>query len=198
MTRQQTGTGAPETNAANDAAPVAASTARRRLLYGSVAGAAALAGAGLAWWKFQPHGLEPQAEEAFWSMEFDQPDGGRLALKAFRGQPLLLNFWATWCPPCVEELPMLNTFRRENASNGWQVLGLAIDQPSAVRKFLQRIPLEFPTGLAGMGGTELGRSLGNLTGGLPFTVVFGAEGKVLHRKMGQLTPQDLRLWAALR
>jgi thiol-disulfide isomerase/thioredoxin len=142
--------------------------------------------------------MEPGAEQALWSMEFDQPDGGALALKSFAGKPLLLNFWATWCPPCVEELPMLNAFYREHAAKGWQVLGLAIDQPSAVRKFLARIPLEFPVGLAGLGGTDLGRSLGNLTGGLPFTVVLGAEGRVLHRKMGQVTPQDLTLWSALR
>ncbi|MBU0749472.1 MAG: TlpA family protein disulfide reductase [Gammaproteobacteria bacterium] len=180
------------------AAPSAPSPRRRRLLYAGVAGAAALGGAGLAWWKFQPHAMEPGAEQALWSMEFDQPDGGALALKSFAGKPLLLNFWATWCPPCVEELPMLNAFYREHAAKGWQVLGLAIDQPSAVRKFLARIPLEFPVGLAGLGGTDLGRSLGNLTGGLPFTVVLGAEGRVLHRKMGQVTPQDLTLWSALR
>jgi thiol-disulfide isomerase/thioredoxin len=180
------------------AAPSAPSPTRRRLLYAGVAGSAALGGAGLAWWKFQPHAMEPGAEQALWSMEFDQPDGGALALKSFAGKPLLLNFWATWCPPCVEELPMLNAFYREHAAKGWQVLGLAIDQPSAVRKFLARIPLEFPVGLAGLGGTDLGRSLGNLTGGLPFTVVLGAEGRVLHRKMGQVTPQDLTLWSALR
>ena len=92
---------------------------------------------------------------------------------------------------------MLNAFHREHAAKGWQVLGLAIDQPTAVRKFLERIPLDFPVGLAGLGGTDLGRSLGNLTGGLPFTVVLGAEGKVLHRKMGQVTPQDLQLWSAM-
>ena len=67
-----------------------------------------------------------------------------------------------------------------------------------MRKFLARLPLDFPVGLAGLGGSELGRSLGNLTGGLPFTVVFGAEGRVLHRKMGQVTPQDLQKWVALR
>ena len=125
-------------------------------------------------------------------------NGPNLRLQEQRGQVVLINFWATWCPPCVEELPMLNAFYREQAANGWQVVGLAIDQPSAVRKFLQRVPLEFPVGLAGLGGTDLGRSLGNLTGGLPFTVVMGAEGRVLHRKMGQVTPQDLQLWSTLR
>lgn len=142
--------------------------------------------------------MEAGAEQALWGMEFEKPEGGVVALKSFSGKPLLLNFWATWCPPCVEELPMLNAFYREHAAKGWQVLGLAIDQPSAVRKFLARIPLEFPVGLAGLGGTDLGRSLGNLTGGLPFTVVLGGAGRVLHRKMGQVTPEDLRLWASLR
>jgi thiol-disulfide isomerase/thioredoxin len=174
-----------------------ASAARRRLLYAGVAGAAALGGAGLAWWKFQPHAMEPGVEQALWTMEFERPEGGMVALKSMAGKPLVLNFWATWCPPCVEELPMLNAFYRQQASNGWQVLGLAIDQPSAVRKFLQRMPLDIPVGLAGLGGTDLGRSLGNLTGGLPFTVVFGGNGRVLHRKMGQVTPQDLQLWAPL-
>ncbi len=78
------------------------------------------------------------------------------------------------------------------------MVGLAIDQPSSVRKFLDRLPLDFPVGLAGLGGTELGRSLGNLTGGLPFTVVLGQGGRVLHRKMGQVTPDDLKQWVHLR
>ena len=175
-----------------------ASATRRRLLVAGVAGAAAVAGAGVAWWKFSPHALSPGAEQALWALEFEQPGGGTLAMKSFLGKPLLLNFWATWCPPCVEELPLLNAFFREQAANGWQVVGLAIDQPSSVRKFLERIPLAFPVGLAGLGGTDLGRSLGNLTGGLPFTVVLGAEGRVLHRKMGQVSPQDLALWTPLR
>jgi thiol-disulfide isomerase/thioredoxin len=168
------------------------------MLYAAVAGLAAAGGAGLAWWKFQPHAVEPGAEGALWSMEFEKPEGGMLSLRALSGKPLVVNFWATWCPPCVEELPLLNAFYRQHAANGWQVVGLAIDQPSAVRKFLQRMPLDFPIGLAGLGGTELGRSLGNLTGGLPFTVVLGGEGRVLHRKMGQVTAEDLQLWTALK
>lgn len=176
----------------------AAPVSRRRALYAGVAAAAALGGAGLAWWRLQPHAVQVGAEQALWTQAFDTPEGAQLAMGAFAGKPLVLNFWATWCPPCVEELPLLNTFHRENKVKGWQVVGLAIDQPSSVRKFLARLPLDFPVGLAGLGGSELGRSLGNLTGGLPFTVVFGADGRVLHRKMGQVTSQDLRGWAAMR
>ena len=169
--------------------------ARRRFLYAGVAGAAALGGAGLAWWKFQPHAVEPGAEQALWGLEFDTPTGGTLAMKSLAGKPLLLNFWATWCPPCVEELPMLNAFYREQSAKGWQVLGLAIDQPSAVRKFLTRIPLDFPVGLAGLGGTDLGRSLGNVNGGLPFTVFLDRNGRLRERKIGELSAQDLANWA---
>ena len=171
---------------------------KRQLLMGGVAAAAGLAGAGIAWWRFQPHAVVDGALDAFWAHQWDAPDGASLQMASFRGQPLLLNFWATWCPPCVEELPMLNTFYRKRRAQGWNVVGLAIDQPSSVRKFLDRLPLDFPVGLAGLGGTELGRSLGNLTGGLPFTVVLGQGGRVLHRKMGQVTPDDLKQWVHLR
>lgn len=171
---------------------------RRRVLTGGVAAAAALAGGGLAWWKFSPHAVDDAAVAAWWEQSFDTPQGdASLAMASLRGKPLLVNFWATWCPPCVEELPLLNAFYREQRARGWQLLGVAVDQPSAVRSFLQRLPLDFPVGMAGMQGTELSKTLGNLSGALPFTVVFGADGGVAHRKLGQVRPDDLAQWARL-
>jgi thiol-disulfide isomerase/thioredoxin len=175
-----------------------ASLGRRRWLLGAVASAAALGGAGLAWRTYQPHTMSPTAESALWQMAFTTPDGAALSMAALRGKPVLLNFWATWCPPCVEELPLLSSFYREYSAKGWQVLGLAVDQLAPVQRFLAKAPVTFPVAMAGMPGLEISRSLGNLSGALPFTVVLGSDGRVAHRKMGKVTPGDLRAWAALK
>jgi len=186
-----------DTPSASEHAPPDAG--RRRLLYGGVAAGAALAGAGWAWWRFQPHAPSAEAQvsdAAFFGQSFETPEGAPLAAQVFRGKPLLLNFWATWCPPCIAELPLLNEFFLKHQALGWQVVGLAIDQSASVRKFLERSPVNFPIAMGGLGGTELSRSLGNLAGGLPFTVVFAADGRVVHRKIGQIKPQDLSDWVA--
>ena len=177
--------------------PSRSNAIQRRWLLGAVAGAAALGGAGLAWWKGAAHdGTGLPAD--FWELKFDTPSGQSLGMASLRGQTLLLNFWATWCPPCVEELPLIDGFFQENSKKGWQVLGLAVDQLAAVNGFLAKAPVKFPVALAGMPGVALSQSLGNLSGGLPFTVVLGKSGSVLHRKMGRVTPDDLRAWAGLK
>ena len=172
---------------------------RRNLLYVGAALAAAVAGAGVAWRRAQPDAgaVANTPVDAFWALEFETPDGAPLKISTFAGQPLLLNFWATWCPPCVEELPLLNRFAKSQQARGWRVLGLAVDQPSAVRTWLKKSPLDFPVAMAGLEGTDLSKRLGNLTGGLPFSVAFGAKGAVLQRKGGQLTPEDLDRWAQM-
>ena len=163
---------------------------RRGLLYAAVGAAAAVAGAGLAIWKWGPHESN-QPDPALWTMNFETPGGTQLAMQSFRGKPLLLNFWATWCPPCVEEMPLLDTFFKQHSARQWQVVGLAIDQPSKVRAYLQKTPVAYPIGLAGLGGTELAKALGNDSGGLPFTLVVGGAGTIVERRMGRLTPADL-------
>jgi thiol-disulfide isomerase/thioredoxin len=173
--------------------------ARRTLLVG-VAGAAALAGVGVAIWR-QPQDHVTLVQEpvpGFWAYHWESPDGVSVALKSFQGRPLLLNFWATWCPPCVEELPLINQFYLDNKVRGWQVLGVAIDKKEPVQKFLRATPLSFPVALAGLAGTELGRGLGNLTGSLPFTVALAADGSVALRKLGRVLPADLAGLAALK
>ena len=132
---------------------------------------------------------------ALWSQTFDTPVGGKLAMQSLRGKPLLINFWATWCPPCVDELPLLERFYAENKAKNLQIVGLAADKPDAVAQFLQKMPLTFPIGLVGMPGIALSKSWGNLVGGLPFSVMLAADGHVMQRKMGKLDESDLKLWA---
>ncbi len=171
---------------------------RRRWLYGTVAALAGLGGAGLALRKFGLNEVNEAALVALWGMTFETPDGAHLSLSTFRGRPLLLNFWATWCPPCVDELPLLDSFYRENKVNGWQVVGLAVDRLEPVQAFLARQSLGFPMALAGMTGISLSKSMGNVGGGLPFTVALGGNGKMLDRKIGKISPQDLARWYGLK
>ncbi len=155
-------------------------------------------GAGLAWRRNarQAHALSA-AEQSFWQQRFAQVDGQELATAQFLGHPLVLNFWATWCPPCIEELPLLSAFYSENKANGWQVLGLAVDQLAPVQRFLQQTPLTFPVALAGFSGVELSRALGNNNGGLPFSVLMSATGQVVYRKLGRLSAPEVAAFKTL-
>lgn len=170
---------------------------KRNLLTGGVAVAACALGAGVAWWRLAPREAHSPAVAAFWASRFEGPNGEPVVTERFLGQPLLVNFWATWCPPCVEELPLLNAFQAEHGGRGWQVLALAVDQAAPVRQFLQKLPLNFPVGMAGLAGTELSRGLGNLGGGLPYSLVFDRGGAVQHQKVGKLSAEDLAQWAQL-
>lgn len=167
---------------------------RRAWMVGGLSVAAGLAGALVAWQKFEPHAVMDEAVLNFWMQSFERPEGGTLLMQEFQGKPLLINFWATWCPPCIEELPLIDAFYNRNKSKSLQVIGLAVDQPSMVRRYLTQKPLSFPVGLAGFNGTELGRALGNAQSVLPFSVIFDAKGRLLAQKAGKLEQADLDAW----
>ena len=190
---------------ATAAAPTATnSTARtprrRQALMVAAGGVAALAGMGLAWQRQGQalHGTDTAATpapDALWALKAVLPQGGQLDLATMRGKPLLINFWATWCAPCVREMPEIDRFHRQFGPRGWQVLGLAIDRPAPVSEFLARVKVGFPVALAGLDGTDLLHSLGNPQGGLPFTILVNAAGLVAQRKMGETHFDELVGWA---
>lgn len=172
---------------------------RRQVLTVGIAVAAALSGAGVAYWQSQQEATDTPAKQVgglddLWQMQFETPDGGKLAMQSLKGKPLLINFWATWCPPCVEELPLLERFYSENKAKSVQILGLAADKPEAVRGFLKKLPLTFPIGITDLSGIALSKSWGNLAGGLPFSVMLASDGSVMQRKMGILSEDDLKIW----
>lgn len=170
---------------------------RRYWLYAGAAVGIAAVGGAAAWWggaRGGAAGVLP--EDTLWAQQWTALDGSTLPMESLRGRPTVVNFWATWCPPCVHELPLLNAFHRSHHAQGWQVLGVAIDKAAAVQQFLRKLPLDYPVALAGPGGVGLTRALGNLPGGLPFTLVTAANGRILHRKIGQIQAPDLEHWAA--
>lgn len=164
---------------------------RRAWILGTAGAGATAAGIGGFLWRE----TALRTYEPLWSLRFPQPDGGELVMAERRGKPLLLNFWATWCAPCVKEMPELDRFARDFGGQGWQVVGLAVDGPTPVREFLKKLPVGFTIGLAGFDGTDLARELGNPQGALPFTVIFDARGRLVRQKLGQTSYDELTRWA---
>ena len=105
---------------------------------------------------------------------------------------LLINFWATWCPPCVSEMPELVALQNDWGSKNLQVVGIGIDSPSNIREFAEKHKITYPLLLGGLEGSELSRQFGNQSGGLPFTILIGPDGSVRQTYMGRLDMEKVR------
>ena len=171
--------------------PEISSNLTRRLVIGGVATGGLIAGGLVSWLKNTPSASNLQQLQKLWSSTYRHPNGDDVDWSRFQGKPLIINFWATWCTPCVEEMPLIDRFYKENNAKGWQVVGLAVDQPSRVKSFLAQNPISYPIVLAGLGGTELSQALGNQSGALPFTLILSANERVLLKKIGKLKAEEL-------
>jgi thiol-disulfide isomerase/thioredoxin len=112
----------------------------------------------------------------------------------FRGRPLLLNFWASWCAPCLEEMPALQRFAGEQAGNV-RVVGIALDEAEAVRGFLAHTPVDYPILLDSPGGNDASVRLGDSRGVLPYSVLVDADGRIVKARTGPFGPGEIAGWA---
>ena len=124
-------------------------------------------------------------------------EGGQLTLPIdYAGRPVLINLWASWCGPCIKEMPELDRYARAQGAAGVQVLGIALDDAEAVRTFLQRVPVNYPIALDQAGPADAGVRLGNVRGVLPYTVLVDATGRVAKHKIGPFEHGEIDGWAA--
>ncbi len=170
---------------------------KRPLLIGFVATVALAAGLGVAYWQLHGQAADAPVSKSFYELKLKDANDAPVNFQAWRGKRVVINFWATWCPPCVEEMPEFDRMAKASASKNIEFVGIAIDSPSNVREFTQKIQIGYPLVPAGFEGTELARRFGNQSGSLPFTVVLNEDGQVLHTKMGRVRTQELQLWLGL-
>src|SRR3970282_1500768 len=110
--------------------------------------------------------------------------GNTHSLSSWRGKVVLLNFWATWCPPCREEIPLFIDLQRRYAQQGLQIVGISIDNPEAVARYWQEMKINYPLLIADETTYELMAAYGNRQGGLPYSVLIAADGRIAGGKIG--------------
>jgi thiol-disulfide isomerase/thioredoxin len=134
---------------------------------------------------------DPKAAAALNGLALPDADGKEQRIDQWRGKVMIVNFWATWCAPCREEMPEFIKAQNELGPKGLQIVGIAVDQPDKVRQFVAEIGLNYPALVGGFGAMELSRALGNTVMALPFTVIVDRNGAIAHTQLGVLKPDKL-------
>lgn len=119
-------------------------------------------------------------------------DGQPHRLSDWKGRPLIVNFWATWCDPCREEIPLLEKIRHENARDDLEIIGIAVDYRDTVAKFSERLGIDYPVLIGDKGGLAAVKAFGLDEVLLPFSVFADREGQIAALKLGQLHPDEAR------
>ena len=121
----------------------------------------------------------------------DDSSGKAQPIAQWRGKTLVVNFWAAWCPPCREEMPIFSRLQAKYAANGVQFVGIALDTADNVNRFTQQQTVGYPLLIGGASGGELAQQLGNASLALPYTVVLGATGEVRLARLGRVGEEEL-------
>lgn len=124
-------------------------------------------------------------------MQLQLPDlnGATQSLANWKGQPMVVNFWATWCAPCVREMPELDALQKKYPHV--RFVGIGVDSAANMQKFVEKVQVSYPLWVIGAGAIDTLRKLGNPSGGLPFTIVFNADGGINRKILGEIQPDDL-------
>ena len=143
-------------------------------------------------WIYKTGLASDPAIKAFFANPWQTPDGKSVDTEQWRGRVIVVNFWASWCPPCVEEMPTLDKLQAEFKSQNVLFVGIGIDSPSNIREFLEKTPVSYPIVIGGLEGSNLSKQLGNSQGALPYTIVINAQGKATSSKLGKISEEELR------
>lgn len=164
---------------------------KKLLVFAVLAVAALAAGAWFAQMRYAPRAVAPQAVSALWPLQFADLRGQPQALSQWRGKVLVLNFWASWCAPCREEMPDFDALRRQYQGRGVEFVGIAIDNEQNVAQFLQTMPVSYPILIGEGAALTLARQLGNNSGALPYTLVIDSGGNIALSHLGLLPREQL-------
>jgi thiol-disulfide isomerase/thioredoxin len=158
----------------------------KKLLYAVPLALAALAGG--MWFAQTRHDAQPSAAPvgALWELSFPDERGQPQALSQWRGQVVVLNFWASWCAPCREEMPDFVALRTKHHARGVEFIGIAVDNSARVAQFLQKQPVNYPVLIGEGAAHRLARQLGNPSGALPYTIVLDRNGNIVLAHLGRL------------
>ncbi|MBT2767790.1 TlpA family protein disulfide reductase [Stenotrophomonas sp. ISL-67] len=142
----------------------------------------------------RPAAVAARPGDAMPAITLPDVDGTAVEFASFHGRPLLINVWASWCGPCVEEMPMLAAFADAQPRDGVQVVGLAIDTPDGVCDFLERVPVKYPIVIEQPAPDDASVRLGNAQGLLPYTVLVDAGGTIVKQKLGPFAHGEIERW----
>jgi thiol-disulfide isomerase/thioredoxin len=159
---------------------------KKWLYFAPLALIALAAGVWLAQTRYTPKAPAAPAVAALWQLGFPDAQGQRQMLAQWRGQILVLNFWASWCAPCREEMPDFVSLRSQYRSRGVEFVGIAIDSSPRVAQFLQQHPVNYPILIGEGAAHNLARQLGNSSGALPYTIVLDRNGNIALSHLGRL------------
>lgn len=141
------------------------------------------------WWDAR-HQASAQLQ-ALRAAQWHNPQGEMIQPFAPGPRFWVINIWAPWCAPCIEEMPALNQWAALHANQGVRVVGLGVDNTDNIRAFLARVPIAYSVVVSGVAGLAWSRQWGNVTGGIPYTVVMDDTGRVRWRFAGKLTLSQL-------